>query len=324
MYRTPAPNARERAAAGRSPSPVAATPVRTPPGRRNVNLRHPRREARSLLASVAGGGVGALADDAAPQADGDGAAAAPRIVFCDVTGRRSSLRQLAARGPGSRFVWRRSWLEDPGERRARAGRRSARRVPVGMWLWSGAEEELLARANHVLLRFVHPLVARGLPYCIGFPFAADVFARRPLGPADTTRLDLEDVGALLGVRSASREGDQPGVRRPARRRRGATAAAPAPDEVRLDAAQRAAVEHGSGPARVLAPAGSGKTKTLVSRVAALVARGVDPGGILLLAFNRKAAEQLEERLAAQGIATTRRIRGERGLRPAAVHCATFN
>src|SRR5665811_1788097 len=53
-------------------------------------------------------------------------------------------------------------------------------------------------------------------------------------------------------------------------------------------------------------------------------RGVDPGGILLLAFNRKAAEQLEERLAAQGIATTRRIRGERGLRPAAVHCATFN
>src|SRR5665648_741716 len=78
---------------------------------------------------------------------------------------------------------------------------------------------------------------------------------------------------------------------------------------RLDAAQRAAVEHGRGPARVLAPAGSGKTKTLVSRVAALVARGVDPGGILLLAFNRKAAEQLAARLAAQGIATTRRIRG---------------
>ncbi len=90
------------------------------------------------------------------------------------------------------------------------------------------------------------------------------------------------------------------------------------------AAQRAAVEHGRGPARILAPAGSGKTKTLVSRVAELVTRGVDPGSILLLAFNRKAAEQLEERLAAQGIATTRRIRGERGLRPAAVHCATFN
>ncbi|MBE3031722.1 MAG: UvrD-helicase domain-containing protein, partial [Actinobacteria bacterium] len=183
-----------------------------------------------------------------------------------------------------------------------------------MWLWSGTEEELLARANDVLLGFVHPLVARGLPYCIGFPFAAEVFARGPLGPADTARLDLEDVGALLGVRGASREGGQTGVRRPAHRRRGAhtvaaqrvdaTAVAPAPGEARLDAAQRAAVEHGRGPARILAPAGSGKTKTLVSRVAALVARGVDPGGILLLAFNRKAAEQLEERLAAQGIATT--------------------
>jgi len=282
----------------------------------------------------AGGGVGAPAGAAFSQADGHGAAAAPRIVFCDVTGRRDLAQRAAAAFPGSRFVWRRSWLEDPGEKRARTGPRSARRVPVGMWLWSGTAAELLAGANAVLLRFVHPLVARGLPYCIGFPFAADVFTRRPLGPADTARLDLEDVGALLSVRGASHEGDQAGGRRPARPRRRAPAGAPedasrgaatpAPDEVRLDAAQRAAVEHGRGPARVLAPAGSGKTKTLVSRVAELVARGVDPGGILLLAFNRKAAEQLEERLAAQGVATTRRIRGERGLCPVAVHCATFN
>src|SRR5450759_3726437 len=124
----------------------------------------------------AGGGVGALAGDACSQADGDGAAAAPRVVFCDVTGRRDLAQRAAAAFPGSRFVWRRSWLADPGERRARAGHRSARRVAVGMWLWSGAEEELLARANDVLLRFVHPLMARGLPYCIGFPRAA------PLAP----------------------------------------------------------------------------------------------------------------------------------------------
>ena len=282
----------------------------------------------------AGGGVGALTGDAFSQADGDEAAAAPKIVYFDVRGRRDLAQRAAAAFPGSHFATRRSWLEDPGERRARAGRRSARRVPVGMWLWNGTEEELLARANDVLLRFVHPLVARGVPYCIGFPFAAGVFARRPLGPGETARLDLEDVGALLGVRGASLEADQAGARRAARRRRaahavppvraGTTAAAPAPDEVLLDAAQRAAVEHGRGPARILAPAGSGKTKTLISRVAELVARGADPGGILLLAFNRKAAEQLEERLAAQGIATTRRIRGDRGLRPAAVHCATFN
>ena len=61
---------------------------------------------------------------------------------------------------------------------------------------------------------------------------------------------------------------------------------------------------------------------------------MDPGGILLLAFNRKAAEQLEERLAALGIPTTRRLgrpqvggrvrrRGDAAGR-AGVHCATFN
>src|SRR5665647_3213658 len=156
------------------------------------------------------GGVDALADDAAPQADGDEAAAAPRIVFCEVTGRRDLAQRAAAAFPGSRFVWRRSWLEDPGERRARARRRSTRRVPVGMWLWSGAEEELLARANDVLLRFVHPLVARGLPYCIGFPFAADVFARRPLGPADTTRLVTLARGAAYAQQSADVFEVQPG------------------------------------------------------------------------------------------------------------------
>ena len=75
----------------------------------------------------------------------------------------------------------------------------------------------------------------------------------------------------------------------------------------LDRAQRAAVEHACGPARVLAPAGAGKTKTLIARVLQLIQRGTDPSAILLLAFNRKAAEQLEERLAAQGVATTRRL-----------------
>jgi superfamily I DNA/RNA helicase len=107
-----------------------------------------------------------------------------------------------------------------------------------------------------------------------------------------------------------------------------------PDAAGLDAAQSTAVRHARGPARVLAPAGSGKTKTLVSRVDELVRRGADPASILLLAFNRKAAEQLEERLAALGIPTTRRLgrpqvggrvrrRGDAAGR-AGVHCATFN
>jgi len=48
----------------------------------------------------------------------------------------------------------------------------------------------------------------------------------------------------------------------------------------LDDAQLAAATHGDGPLIVVAGAGTGKTRTLVSRVAALVDRGVDPERIL--------------------------------------------
>jgi superfamily I DNA/RNA helicase len=46
----------------------------------------------------------------------------------------------------------------------------------------------------------------------------------------------------------------------------------------------------------VAPAGSGKTTTLVARVAWLVDAGVDPGSIAAITFNRRAAEELTERL----------------------------
>ena len=70
----------------------------------------------------------------------------------------------------------------------------------------------------------------------------------------------------------------------------------------LDASQRAAVQHSNGDARVLAPAGSGKTKVLVNRVIWLLNQGVPPSRILVLAFNRKAAGQLENRLGVLGVA----------------------
>ncbi|HEY6134811.1 MAG TPA: ATP-dependent helicase, partial [Rubrivivax sp.] len=65
----------------------------------------------------------------------------------------------------------------------------------------------------------------------------------------------------------------------------------------LNAAQRAAVEHGLGEARpspllVIAGAGTGKTLTLASRVARLVLAGADPNRILLLSFSRRAAQEL--------------------------------
>jgi DNA helicase-2/ATP-dependent DNA helicase PcrA len=66
----------------------------------------------------------------------------------------------------------------------------------------------------------------------------------------------------------------------------------------LNAAQRAAVEHGDGPLLVIAGAGSGKTKTLASRVAHLLQRGADPTRILLLTFSRRAAAEMGRRVAA--------------------------
>ena len=48
----------------------------------------------------------------------------------------------------------------------------------------------------------------------------------------------------------------------------------------------------SGPILVIAGAGSGKTRTLVHRVAWLVERGINPEQILLLTFTRRAAEEM--------------------------------
>ncbi|MFF8866695.1 ATP-dependent helicase [Streptomyces sp. NPDC015139] len=65
----------------------------------------------------------------------------------------------------------------------------------------------------------------------------------------------------------------------------------------LDAAQRAVVDHRSGPLLVLAGPGTGKTTTLVESVAARIARGGDPERILVLTFSRKAAVDLRDRMA---------------------------
>ncbi|MFF0733343.1 ATP-dependent helicase [Streptomyces chartreusis] len=66
---------------------------------------------------------------------------------------------------------------------------------------------------------------------------------------------------------------------------------------RLDAAQRAVVDHDTGPMLVLAGPGTGKTTTLVESVAARIARGGDPERILVLTFSRKAAVELRDRMA---------------------------
>lgn len=70
-----------------------------------------------------------------------------------------------------------------------------------------------------------------------------------------------------------------------------------PDPLRLDAAQRAVVDHRAGPLLVLAGPGTGKTTTLVESVAARIARGQDPERVLVLTFSRKAAVELRDRMA---------------------------
>lgn len=63
----------------------------------------------------------------------------------------------------------------------------------------------------------------------------------------------------------------------------------------LNPQQLAAVEVVEGPALVIAGAGSGKTRTLVYRVARLIDLGIAPGSILLLTFTRKAAQEMLSR-----------------------------
>jgi superfamily I DNA/RNA helicase len=65
---------------------------------------------------------------------------------------------------------------------------------------------------------------------------------------------------------------------------------------RLAPDQHAAATAPPGPVLCIAPAGSGKTTTLVARVAWLVATGIDPATIAAITFNARAAEELRERL----------------------------
>jgi len=89
----------------------------------------------------------------------------------------------------------------------------------------------------------------------------------------------------------------------------------------LDESQENAAHHVRGPARVLAPAGSGKTKTMVNHVLVLLNRGIPGREILVLAFNKKAQEQLEDQLRQKGVVVAPNIHGEKA---DGVMVATFN
>lgn len=65
----------------------------------------------------------------------------------------------------------------------------------------------------------------------------------------------------------------------------------------LNPKQLEAIMTVNGPVLVIAGAGSGKTRTLVYRVARLVETGISPEAVLLLTFTRKASQEMLERAA---------------------------
>jgi len=81
----------------------------------------------------------------------------------------------------------------------------------------------------------------------------------------------------------------------------------------LNPEQERAVAFGDGPLLVIAGAGTGKTRTLIHRVAHLIERGVAAERILLLTFTRRAAGEM--------LARAERLVGSAGAR---VHGGTFH
>ena len=79
----------------------------------------------------------------------------------------------------------------------------------------------------------------------------------------------------------------------------------------LNPQQQAAVTHGRDPLLIVAGAGTGKTATLVHRVAWMITQGTDPGRILLLTFTRRAAAEMLRR----ADAALRELSARRGRAP---------
>jgi len=64
----------------------------------------------------------------------------------------------------------------------------------------------------------------------------------------------------------------------------------------LNPKQDEAVQYFAGPLLILAGAGTGKTKTLTSKIALLIASGISPSRVLAITFTNKAAQEMQHRV----------------------------
>ena len=141
----------------------------------------------------------------------------------------------------------------------------ARTEPI-VWWWA---HKAAARLDVTIEGSADVVTAEGTPLWI------DGGPRQSLEMEGVVHHETAELGRLTPVRPAV-----------------APSADLAPDQLE-------AVSHSVGPARVIAPAGSGKTRVLTWRVRHLIEdRGVEPELVTALAYNRRAAREMVDRLPA--------------------------
>jgi len=158
------------------------------------------------------------------------------------------------------------------------GRAGARH---GRWRWADTARTLGAASADSGERGADVVLPDGTPaVCDGGPLDADLAER--LGVAVVHRIALER--GILEPLGPNDSGGPDG-----------------PLPIALAADQRAAATAPGAGARIIAPAGSGKTRVLTERARTMLGRWrVPPDAVALVAYNVRAADEMKQRLAAVG------------------------